>query len=123
MWKDQRFSYSDRDRTVPARAQSRLLVIAALLIGWLTLPSQATAECGDYVVRGSPAQTTLAVTSMAGHTVLPAASKPPNSQHRPLPCRGPFCSQRWPVPPTTPATVISVDCQQWALLSSRQGCP
>jgi hypothetical protein len=94
-----------------------VLVAAALSACWMAFAGRSRAECGDYVMIGSSPGPHA---SQPGPSRLGSGALPFRAPDRQMPCRGPFCSQRAPVPSPVPATVTFVDSQLWALLPAEE---
>ena len=105
---------------VSATRALRFLAVAFVLVSVASLATPAAqAGCGDYVTVGRP----LVLPNGAEVGVYPRlAHLLASSKHQPitrptsdLPCHGPSCSKRTPVP-STPTAVVPVGSSQWACL-------
>jgi len=88
----------------PGRVRRSLTILtgaplALLVLGWLA-PGPARATCGDYVVMGKSGSHPATQARTAAHKS--GAEKP-----MPVPCPGPLCSRRVPLPITPPAPPAS----------------
>jgi hypothetical protein len=90
----------------------RWLLGATLLFlgGFAFGPSQARADCGDYVMMGRPSGG-----AKSPNHIVPSdsASLPKAPTDRPLPCSGPGCNRAPAAPPAAPATRVSGAATQW----------
>lgn len=120
-------SHSDPTETMRRSASSLLIRLAAACAGVVPvflLHSAARAECGDYVIVGRPLLNPLNASPelRVKLALLSVVSHDSTTGHRggPVPCHGPGCSRRDPVPaPSGPNAVVSSSVSELANLTAR----
>jgi hypothetical protein len=89
-------------------------VALPLLVIVLATPATARASCGDYVVLGSGPGHSAGRPTMATqrHESMPSIPVP-------TPCSGPGCNRGTPLPLPAPATISSLQGEDWVCLPDR----
>ncbi len=89
---------------IPRSRSSTLLLatIATVVLGGLSSPSRAFAECGSYVVYTNPADAAkngMTKHECTGPNCPHSLQSSQNSPPKPTGCHGPNCRENQPVPP------------------------